>query len=208
LSSVVRRPSPLEAPRPQAKANVAPAAATKSNAPPPPVKAAAAAAPAGNEVLPDLGLTPGLEARVVRADDPLRQARERHLQRRDALRDLALARGALRVVTGGRRGAMVAAATISMLAGCTPELDDRSFQIAGPRLLAIAATPAEAEPKAAVTFRSRYVDATGERGAGDLEWALCTARKPLTEQGTVSSACACAWSEIAYETAIIHGFDR
>jgi hypothetical protein len=77
----------------------------------------------------------------------------------------------------------------SLLAGCTPELDDRAFQIAGPRLLAIAATPAEAEPKASVTFRALYVDAQGARDAGDLAWAFCTARKPLTEQGTVSSEC-------------------
>jgi hypothetical protein len=87
-----------------------------------------------------------------------------------------------------RRAAMVLAGT-SILAGCSPELDDRAFQIAGPRLLAIAATPAEAEPKASVTFRALYVDPTGERTGGDLAWAFCTARKPLTEQGTVSSAC-------------------
>jgi TonB family protein len=104
--------------------------------------------------------------------------------------DLALARGALRVVTGAFRPAILGAiAASSLLAGCTPELDDRGFQIAGPRLLAIAATPAEAEPRAAVTFRALYVDAAGERGAGDLEWAFCTARKPLTEPGTVSSEC-------------------
>lgn len=67
--------------------------------------------------------------------------------------------------------------------------DDRSFQIIGPRLLAIAATPAEAEPKAQVTFRALYVDPEGERTRGDLAWAFCTARKPLTEQGTVSPEC-------------------
>jgi periplasmic protein TonB len=48
-----------EAPRPQAKAKVAPVAATKSDAPPPPVNAAAAAGPIGNDALPDFGLTLG-----------------------------------------------------------------------------------------------------------------------------------------------------
>ncbi len=46
-------------------------------------------------------------------------------------------------MTAARRAAIVAAATI-LLPACTPELDDRGFQIAGPRLLAIAASPAEA----------------------------------------------------------------
>jgi hypothetical protein len=96
------------------------------------------------------------------------------------------------VVTAARRAATVTIAiaiTTAFLAGCTPELDDRGFQIAGPRLLAIAATPAEAEPGTAVTFRALHVDAQGERSAGDLAWAFCTARKPLTEQGTVSPEC-------------------
>lgn len=46
-----------DAPRPQAKAKVAPAAAAKSDAPPPPANAAAT--PAGNDALPDFGLTLG-----------------------------------------------------------------------------------------------------------------------------------------------------
>lgn len=83
----------------------------------------------------------------------------------------------------------IAITTAPLLAGCTPELDDRAFQITGPRLLAIAATPAEAEPKAEVSFRALYVDPEGERTRGDLAWAFCTARKPLTEQGTVSPEC-------------------
>jgi hypothetical protein len=93
------------------------------------------------------------------------------------------------VIRAPRLASMIVLTAASLLASCTPELDDRAFQITGPRLLAIAATPAEAEPKAEVTFRALYVDPTGERSGGDLAWAFCTARKPLTEQGTVSSAC-------------------
>jgi hypothetical protein len=73
--------------------------------------------------------------------------------------------------------------------GCTPELDDRRFLVKGPSLLAIASTPAEAEAPAEVSYRALYVDPKGERSAGDLEWAFCTARRALTDEGTVSPAC-------------------
>ncbi|MFT3773692.1 MAG: hypothetical protein QM820_50605 [Minicystis sp.] len=75
------------------------------------------------------------------------------------------------------------------LAACTPELDDRTFLVSGPRLLAIASSPAEAEPPAKVTLRALYVDPDGERAQGDLEWAFCIARRTLTDQGTVSPEC-------------------
>jgi hypothetical protein len=75
------------------------------------------------------------------------------------------------------------------LAGCTPELDDRTFLVSGPRLLAIAPSPAEAAPPAAVTFTALYVDQKGARDVGELAWAYCVARRALTDQGTVSPAC-------------------
>jgi hypothetical protein len=73
-----------------------------------------------------------------------------------------------------------------LIAGCTPELDDRTFLVSGPRLLAIAATPAEAVPPAAVTFRALYVDPGPD---ATLSWAYCVAREALTDEGTVSPAC-------------------
>ncbi|APR83767.1 Hypothetical protein A7982_09116 [Minicystis rosea] len=89
------------------------------------------------------------------------------------------------------RALSAAAAAIAALtlAGCTPELDDRTFLVSGPRLLAIASSPAEAAPPAPVTLRALYVDENGERSLGDLEWAFCTARRSLTDQGTVSPEC-------------------
>lgn len=72
---------------------------------------------------------------------------------------------------------------------CTPELDDRSFLVSGPSLLAIASTPAEAEAPAEVTYRALYVDPKGDRSTGDLRWAFCTARRALTDEGTVSPDC-------------------
>lgn len=62
-AKVVETPTPsdahAEAPRPQAKAKVAPVAATRLAAPAPRVNAAAATGPAGNDALPDFGLTLG-----------------------------------------------------------------------------------------------------------------------------------------------------
>lgn len=85
--------------------------------------------------------------------------------------------------------AVVAVATLGALGGCTPQLEDRSFLVTGPSLLAIASSPAEAEAPAAVTFRALYVDPSGERSAGDLGWSFCVARRALTDEGTVSPAC-------------------
>jgi hypothetical protein len=71
-----------------------------------------------------------------------------------------------------------------------PVLDDRMFLVtdADPRLLAIASSPAEAAPPAAVSLTSLYVNANGPRSAG-LSWAFCVARKALTDEGTVSPDC-------------------
>jgi hypothetical protein len=85
------------------------------------------------------------------------------------------------------RRALLLAATV-VVSGCTPELDDRSFLVDRPRLLAIASSPAEAAPPAMVSYRALYVDQDGERSA-DLEWSFCIARKALADQGTVSPAC-------------------
>ena len=58
-AKVIDAPKPADAPRPQARAKAAPAAATKSDAPPPPINAPAAASPAALDALPDFGLTLG-----------------------------------------------------------------------------------------------------------------------------------------------------
>ncbi len=81
-----------------------------------------------------------------------------------------------------------AVALCALLSACVPELDDRSFLVAGPSLLAITSTPAEAAPPAVVSYRALYVDEDGPRSA-DLAWAFCTARQALTDPGTVSPDC-------------------
>jgi hypothetical protein len=84
--------------------------------------------------------------------------------------------------------AAVALALFALLPACVPELDDRSFLVTGPSLLAITSTPAEAAPPAAITYRALYVDENGPRSA-DLSWAFCVARQALTDSGTVSPDC-------------------
>lgn len=78
----------------------------------------------------------------------------------------------------------------SMLAasGCIPTVTDDLSTVEKPRLLAVATSPAEAAPGAAVTFSALVAVAPGARRA-PVDWALCVDRKPLTELGAVSSAC-------------------
>jgi hypothetical protein len=56
-------------------------------------------------------------------------------------------------------------------------------------LLAVAASPAEAEPGAEVELTALWVDADGPRIDDALAWSLCTARRALAETGPVATAC-------------------
>jgi hypothetical protein len=76
---------------------------------------------------------------------------------------------------------------LSVLA-CVPEFDDDLSTITEPRLLAIQASPAEAEPGDTVTLRALV--AAPEAARPDApSWSLCLARKPLTELGPVNPDC-------------------
>jgi hypothetical protein len=86
------------------------------------------------------------------------------------------------------RAVAPAVALFALLPACVPELDDRSFLVSGPSLLAITSTPAEAAPPATITYRALYVDENGPRSA-DLSWAFCIGRQALTDTGTVSPDC-------------------
>ncbi len=90
-----------------------------------------------------------------------------------------------------RRGLVLAAATAIVCAaaiGCAPELDDRASLVDEPRVLAIAATPAEQAPAKQVTFELLYAAPRGE-SAPDFAWAFCVERKPLSESGSVDPEC-------------------
>jgi hypothetical protein len=73
--------------------------------------------------------------------------------------------------------------------GCTPELEHDLARIDEPRVLAIAAEPAEAVPGASVQLRALYVDGDGPIGDAALAWSWCTARRPLAELGPLAREC-------------------
>lgn len=71
---------------------------------------------------------------------------------------------------------------------CVPEFDTDLSQIDAPRVLAIAASPAEAAGRQAVTLSALVVGPEGEPTPA-VDWRVCLARKALTELGPVSPAC-------------------
>jgi len=72
---------------------------------------------------------------------------------------------------------------------CTTSIDVDLSLVDDPRILAIAATPAEAQPGEEVELTALYVDAAGPREGSELSWSLCTARRALAEPGPVATAC-------------------
>lgn len=73
--------------------------------------------------------------------------------------------------------------------GCAPILDDLSFLVTEPRVLAVRVEPAEAEPGGAVSLVALYADASGELADAPVDWAFCTALKPLAELGPIAQSC-------------------
>lgn len=72
--------------------------------------------------------------------------------------------------------------------GCAPELDDRSFLVQEPRILAIQADPPEAAPGTEVAHRLLWAGPDGAEPP-ELRWAYCSLRKPLAELGPVHPGC-------------------
>ncbi|MDB4996063.1 MAG: hypothetical protein JWM74_3495 [Myxococcaceae bacterium] len=78
---------------------------------------------------------------------------------------------------------------LATIGACRPALDDTVSAVDTPRLLAVRAVPAEAQPGEVVRLEPIYADPTGVVTDARAEVAFCTARKPLSEPGSVSSAC-------------------
>ena len=78
--------------------------------------------------------------------------------------------------------------TLPLSSACIPTITDDLSLISSPRLLAIAAQPAEAAPSDGVALSALVAAPAGARRAS-IEWELCTSRKPLTELGAVNPAC-------------------
>ena len=74
---------------------------------------------------------------------------------------------------------------LALLAACIPDLPRDQGLVTAPRVLAVRAVPAEAPPGARVELSALVAGAP----ADGLEWALCVARKPLTELGPVAQEC-------------------
>lgn len=72
--------------------------------------------------------------------------------------------------------------------GCVPEFEDDLSLIDAPRVIAVRAEPAEAGPDEDVTLTALIAE-PGGAGTAELDWALCVARKPLTELGPVEQKC-------------------
>lgn len=76
----------------------------------------------------------------------------------------------------------------AMATGCVPQLEDTSSRVLGPRVLAVRATPAEAEEGETVVLEALWSSPNDGSGAA-VDWAICRDRKPLAELGPVSPRC-------------------
>jgi len=74
------------------------------------------------------------------------------------------------------------------LAGCVPDFATDLSEISEPRVLAIAASPPEAQPRQMVQLTALVVGPEGVT-TPDVDFSACLARKPLTELGAVSQEC-------------------
>jgi hypothetical protein len=83
---------------------------------------------------------------------------------------------------------LVASSLALLSPSCVPEFDTDLSQVTEARVVAIAASPAEAAPREPVQLSALVVGAEGEP-IPSLDWWVCLARKPLTELGAVNPEC-------------------
>ncbi len=81
--------------------------------------------------------------------------------------------------------ALLACAT----ATCVPDLGPGDSLVTSPRLLALRADPAEANPGTKVTFTPFVVGSAGAVPGAVVAMSFCTAPRPLTDDNIVSDAC-------------------
>lgn len=79
-----------------------------------------------------------------------------------------------------------------LLPACLPDVESDLARVDAPRILAIRSDPAEVVPGETTQLTALYADAAGTIAAAPLEWALCTARRPLAELGSVATDCLAA----------------
>jgi hypothetical protein len=76
-----------------------------------------------------------------------------------------------------------------VLVACKPDFGDRDSLVTDPRILAIAAEPAEARPDEAIAYSALVVTDEGRASSPPAAWAFCTSPRLLTENGATSAAC-------------------
>ncbi|MDI1428467.1 hypothetical protein [Polyangium sorediatum] len=76
-----------------------------------------------------------------------------------------------------------------VVAGCLPAEAERESLVTGPRILAVRSEPPESKPGAPVLYEALVVTPDGDLQGAVVRWAFCAAPKPLTENGSVSTAC-------------------
>jgi hypothetical protein len=74
-------------------------------------------------------------------------------------------------------------------AACVPDLSSDDARVTVPRILAVRAEPAEAEPGSSVMFTALVAGPQGSVEGPPIAWSFCEAPKPLTEDNVVSTAC-------------------
>ena len=82
-----------------------------------------------------------------------------------------------------------AALVVVLGSACVPTLEDRSSLVSAPRVLAVAATPAEAPPGATVTYAALYADPAGGGSSAPAEWDFCDDPASLDQSEPVSPRC-------------------
>lgn len=87
------------------------------------------------------------------------------------------------------RKAVDFAALALAFTACIPEFADDQALLTAPRILAVRSVPAESRAGLAVHLEALVASPEVENGEERMVWALCTARRPLTELGPVAQTC-------------------
>lgn len=75
------------------------------------------------------------------------------------------------------------------LLACRPDFGERESLLGEVRIVAVQAEPPEAKPGERVQFSMLVAGPNGPAASPKVDWALCRTPKPLTENGSVSTAC-------------------
>lgn len=78
---------------------------------------------------------------------------------------------------------------LAFICGCVPEIDDDPSLVVEGQILAVQFEPAEVKPESATQVNALVAASDDAELEKDVSFALCVARKPLSELGPVHPAC-------------------